>query len=182
MLTSDFYNVFSKESHDDLKEIAACGHEIGLHFDEVRYPELRGDINAIMGKISEECRILGEAVGRKIKVVSMHRPSKAVLDADIQLPDGLINSYGKTFFNDFKYLSDSRRRWREPVDEIIQSEQYQRLHILTHAFWYNKQELNLRESLLAFIKAGNAERYRYMEGNFTNLAEEVKESEVACGD
>ncbi len=182
LLTSDFYNVFSKESYDGLKEIISCGHEIGLHFDELRYPDLQNNIQAIKSKIMEECAVLSEAVGTPIKTVSMHRPSKAVLDADIQFSNGLINSYGKTFFNDFKYLSDSRRRWRESVDEIISSERYQKLHILTHAFWYNEQELSLRDSLLSFIKVGNVERYRHMDSNFTNLGEEVKESEVACGE
>ncbi len=101
-----------------------------------------------------------------------------MLEADLKIP-GIINSYGKTFFNDFKYLSDSRRRWREPIDDIIASEQYERLHILTHAFWYNKNELSLRDSLLSYIKSANLERYKSMDSNFTNLSAEVQESEVA---
>lgn len=172
LLTSDFYNVFSKVSCDGLRDIINCGHDIGLHFDEVRYPELQGDLIAIRDKIIEECNILSEIIRRPVTVVSMHRPSKTLLEADLKIP-GLINSYGKTFFNDFKYLSDSRRRWREPVEEIIASEQYQRLHILTHAFWYNKQEMSLKESLLSFINAGNVLRYQIMNDNFTNLQLEI---------
>lgn len=45
----------------------------------------------------------------------------AELEADLQIP-GIMNSYGRTFFHDFKYLSD--RRWREPVLDIIRSEEY----------------------------------------------------------
>ena len=37
---------------------------------------------------------------------------------------GMINGYGKVYFKEFKYLSDSRRWWREPVEEIIESGQY----------------------------------------------------------
>lgn len=178
LLTSDFYNIFSKATCDVLREIINCGHEIGLHFDEVRYPELQSNLIAIRNKIIKECNILSEAVGEQISVVSMHRPSKMMLEADLKIP-GIINSYGKTFFNDFKYLSDSRRRWREPIDDIIASEQYERLHILTHAFWYNKNELSLRDSLLSYIKSANLERYKSMDSNFTNLSAEVQESEVA---
>ena len=68
----------------------------------------------------------------------------------------MINSYGQTFFHDFKYLSDSRRRWREPVEEIIRSGTYDRLHILTHAFWYHKQRIHHRnrECVYPFRKCG----------------------------
>lgn len=159
-------------------EIASCGHEIGLHFDEVRYPELNGDLNAIANKILEECRILGEAVGKEIKAVSMHRPSRAVLDADLQIPNSIINSYRKTFFNDFKYLSDSRRHWREPVDDIVASEQYNRLHILTHAFWYNNEELNLHDSICGFINGANQDRYDFLYRNITDLPSIMDRSEV----
>ena len=120
LLTSDFYNAFSKESGEMFREISACGHEIGLHFDEVRYPELAGDADAVREKIIQECRLLEAAAGREITIVSMHRPSKAILEADLEIP-GIINSYGSVYFKGFKYLSDSRRRWREPVEDIISS-------------------------------------------------------------
>lgn len=37
LLTSDFYNLYSKENIHLLKDILLCGHEIGLHFDEKKY-------------------------------------------------------------------------------------------------------------------------------------------------
>ena len=101
--------------------------------------------------------------------VSMHRPSQATLESDLQIP-GMINSYGQTFFHDFKYLSDSRRRWREPVEEIIRSGTYDRLHILTHAFWYHKADESITETVSAFIRSANAERYGQMQENITDLA------------
>ncbi len=33
LVTSDFYNIFSKKNSDMLKNILELGHEIGLHFD-----------------------------------------------------------------------------------------------------------------------------------------------------
>ncbi|MDE5639191.1 MAG: hypothetical protein K2I47_05285, partial [Odoribacter sp.] len=177
LLTSDYYNVFSKESYSCIRKILSCGHEIGLHFDEVRYPELEGNIEMIKEKIMEECEILGHAIGGAVTTVSMHRPSKMMLEANLEIP-GIVNSYGFDFYKGFKYLSDSRRRWRESVDEIIESAEYKRLHILTHAFWYHEQELNMQDSLLSFINAGNTKRFSIMNENFTRLEDEINVNQV----
>ena len=170
LVTSDFYNVFSHSSVEALLGIMDCGHEIGLHFDEVRYPESAGNVDSIRGKIQQEAKLLEEAVGTPVKCVSMHRPSPLILESDLDIP-GIVNSYGKTFFKEFKYLSDSRRRWREPVDEIIASGQYSRLHILTHPFWYQETSMSLGETIKAFIEGANRNRYRIFSENFTNLEE-----------
>ena len=177
MLTNENYNVFSKESHNCCQKIIKCGHEIGLHFDEVIYPEFDNDLNAIKNKIVEECNLLAGAVEMPVTVVSMHRPSKMILDSDLQIPN-VVNSYGSVYFKEFKYLSDSRRRWRESVGEIIDSGDYKRLHILTHAFWSNAQEKTLQESLLDFINKGDSSRYQFMNSNFSDLEKEVKMEQI----
>lgn len=115
-----------------------------------------------------EAGILADICGCPITTVSMHRPSKATLEEDLKIPD-MVNSYGQTFFHDFKYLSDSRRRWREPVEDIIRGGEYDRLHILTHAFWYHEREQDITESVGAFIRSANAERYEQMMENITDL-------------
>lgn len=181
LLTSGFYNVFSQKSIDGLRQIIANGHTIGLHFDEVRYPELEQDGEAVIEKIMEEAEILGTAVGSKVDIVSMHRPSRFVLDANLDIP-GMINSYGETYFKEFKYLSDSRRRWREPVEEIIESGVYERLHILTHAFWYNETAEDIHRTVFKFINNGNSQRYQTMETNITDLASIVAEDEIVQGE
>lgn len=167
-LTGNFYNIFSKKGNDGLKKIIAKGHAIGLHFDELQYSEIVEDMEAVKGKILEEADILGRAVGSRIDVVSMHRPSKKLLEADIDIP-GMINSYGKIYFQDFKYLSDSRRRWREPIDEIVESEKYERLHILTHAFWYQEVESDIRKTVVDFINGGNCLRFQAMAANISDF-------------
>lgn len=180
LLTSPFYNVFSKESSDGLKRIIAEGHTVGLHFDEARYLDIAGDAEAIKERILEEADLLGRVVGSKVDVVSMHRPSRFVLEGDIQIP-GMINSYGQTYFKEFKYLSDSRMRWREPIDEIIESEEHERLHILTHAFGYHETEKDIRETVLSFINSGNYDRYQAMRSNITDLASIMSENEIVGG-
>ena len=177
LLTSDFYNVFSKSSCEKLKCIISCGHEIGLHFDEVRYPELVGNIDKLREKIIKECELLEEAVGQKISTISMHRPSKTILEANLQIP-GIINSYGNDYFKGFKYISDSRRNWREPVEEIIKSRLYNRLHILTHAFWYSDVEKDIHSSISEFVNNALMDRYTSLEENITNLGSIMDINEI----
>lgn len=129
LLRTDFYNVFSKSGTEALQHIRSLGHEIGLHFDEASYvPALRPD--EVVQNIIKECGLLSALLETRVSTVSMHRPSKSTLEADFQIP-GIVNSYGKTFFHDFKYLSDSRRRWREPVLDIIRSGEFEigRAHV-----------------------------------------------------
>lgn len=172
LLRTDFYNPASAASQKTLRRIRELGHEIGLHFDEMAY-DGKGGIGFYASSSTEElivCEagILADICGCPITTVSMHRPSKATLEEDLKIPD-MVNSYGQTFFHDFKYLSDSRRRWREPVEDIIRGGEYDRLHILTHAFWYHEREQDITESVGAFIRSANAERYEQMMENITDL-------------
>lgn len=177
LVTSDFYNVFSKKSVEGLRRIRSYGHEIGLHFDEMRYPDIAGDMNAVRDKIRWEARILGEALECEVRTVSMHRPSKDILEADLKVP-GMVNSYGQTYFREFKYLSDSRCRWREPVEAIIESEQFQRLHILTHGFWYQDMEEAMEDTVRRFVNGANWERYEIYKDNFTDLFKAMSPDEI----
>ena len=148
LLSSDFYNVFSRKGRLLMRRISSMGHEIGLHFDEMQYPD---------------------AAGCPVTAVSMHRPSRAVLQADLEIP-GMVNSYSRTFFHDFKYLSDSRRRWREPVEQAVCSGAYEKLHILTHAFWYFDREETLHDTVEKFVNGACSRCYQAFSENFTDLA------------
>lgn len=174
LLSGDFYNVFSKESCKKLRIILSCGHELGLHFDETKYPDQMGNPDEISNRIQEEAASLSKVLDVPVTIMSMHRPSKAILESNLSIP-GIINSYGNVFFKEFKYLSDSRRRWKEPVDQIVGSGEYKRLHILTHAFWYHKKEKDLSDTLSEFITDALSDRYHILNENFTDL-ESVIES------
>lgn len=179
LLTSDFYNVFSKDSVKKIREIMNGGGQIGLHFDEKRYIEDEKDFDEgyIKEKVKEEALILSNLLNTDINVVSMHRPSKTFLNADIKF-DGIINSYSKEFFNEFKYVSDSRRNWRENVDSIIESGKYDRLHILTHAFWYNEEEISLYDTMKSFFIDSKYRAWDIMNDNFTNLEEVIRREDI----
>lgn len=176
LLRTDFYNAASKAGQEALKHIQSLGHEIGLHFDEASYVPALGP-DEIVQNIIKECGLLSALLETRVSSVSMHRPSKTTLEADYAIP-GIVNSYGKTFFHDFKYLSDSRRRWREPVLNIVRSGEYDRLHILTHAFWYHEEEEDIARTVGAFIRSANKERYQQMAENITDLPSIVGEEEA----
>lgn len=172
LLSSDFYNVFSKSSINKIKHMKSLGHEIGLHFDETKYDSL--DEKEMVKKIQNECELLAQFIEEPVTVVSMHRPSKWVLDADLQIP-GIVNSYGKEFFHDFKYVSDSRMCWREDVIKYVQEKTFSKLHILTHAFWYFDEEKNMHDVLESFLSSSRKDRYSILNENFTDLSSVIGE-------
>lgn len=177
LVTSDFYNPASKSSLKIFDEIRKNGHEIGLHFDEVRYLENGHQWNEekTIANILKEATLLSSILGEPVKSVSMHRPSKYTLESNLEIP-GLVNSYAKEFFNDFKYVSDSRMRWREDVDSIILSNEYNRMHILTHAFWYYDDKKSMKDIVLEFVNGANNQRYGNLKDNITDLENIISKS------
>ena len=178
LISSPFYNIISKDVYEKLNLISRWGHDIGLHFDETNYDENYFTNNGgIKSVILREVELLENILGKEVKSISMHRPSTRTLEADYDFGD-IANSYGKVFFKDYKYISDSRRTWRENVDEIIKSGKYNKLHILTHAFWYNYQEETIDETVLKFIKSAVEERYDILNDNISNLQEIVDKKKI----
>lgn len=179
LVTSDFYNPMSKSSLKIFDKLRQNGHEIGLHFDEVRYLE-SGDNwcrERTIENIIKEAKLLSDIIDEPIKTVSMHRPSKYTLESNLEIP-GLINSYAKEFFHDFKYVSDSRMRWRENVQNIISSNEFSRLHILTHAFWYDDNNDTMEKVLLDFVNDANHQRYNILEDNITDLSSVITKESI----
>lgn len=177
LVSSDFYNVFSLKSSQILKDIISLGHEIGLHFDETKYKI--NDIDKLEFYINKEKETLKQAIDKDVNSVSMHRPSKWLLDSNIKF-DNLINTYSKYFFKEIKYLSDSRMLWRENVLDIIEKQNYNKLHILTHPFWYSDKEENMESKIYDFINDAKIDRYKLIQQNFKNLESVLTMQEINC--
>ncbi len=169
LVTSDFYNIFSRQNQAMLRRICAMGHEVGLHFDEAKYDAQQTDM---VQAIEQEAMLLEQCLGRATTSVSMHRPSQKTLEADYLIQGGkIVNSYGTEFFRKHKYVSDSRRNWREDVTAIVESGEYDRLHVLTHPFWYDEVERSAKEQLKTFCEAQTGLCYDRMKENVRNLEE-----------
>lgn len=177
LLSTNFYNILSKSSSEILKKILNLNHEIGLHFDEKRYKI--DSKEELEHNIEYEKRIVEDILKTAIDVVSMHRPSKWVLEGDIHFKN-IINSYSKEFFQECKYLSDSRMHWREDVVRIVENREFKRLQILTHPFWYSAETGDIRERVGEFIKKANIERYCHMKENISDIESIIKEGEFIC--
>lgn len=175
LLSTSFYNLLYRKDSDIIKEIRVMGHDIGLHFDEANYSISCKE--ELIRHVQKEISILSQGLGIAIKAVSMHRPSKWVLEANVQF-DTVINSYGKKFFNDFKYLSDSRMHWREDVYQVIQSNLYDHLHILTHPIWYGEHERSMREILLQLIGEQKSKYYDDVRENIRDLDKVLLKSDL----
>lgn len=166
LLRSNFYNPLSPDSIEALLQIIENGSEIGLHYDETLY-----DDELHVQHIQDEACLLSRILDKPITKVSMHRPSRSTLNEFWEIP-GMVNSYSKEFFSNFKYVSDSRCRWREPVMEIIKNGQYSKLHVLTHPNWYNGDG-GIQVKIQRFLNDSYRECYENLSANFTDLASVV---------
>lgn len=176
LLKSDFYNLFSVQSKQLLREIQLYGHKIGLHFDETNYA-FGNDRDKLNRAVLWEKSLLEQLIECSVTAVSMHRPSQFTMEGNFQF-DGCINSYSQEYFKKWKYLSDSRMHWREDLRLAIESGEHNRLHILTHPFWYADAKETARDKLWRFIECAKLERYDNMSANFRNLEEFVRREEV----
>lgn len=174
LLRTDFYNPASSGSMDKIRGIVNLGHQIGLHFDEVFYGREETDM---ADAVKREADLLSGICEVPITMVSMHRPSRQTLEADLKIP-GMINTYGKRFFQEIKYVSDSRRNWKEPVEELIKNGEYPKLQILVHPFWYYEEETSAHDALYRFVRNAGRERYEALSQNIRDVEELIRKNEL----
>ncbi|HHU03072.1 MAG TPA: hypothetical protein GXZ91_08105 [Christensenellaceae bacterium] len=132
------------------------GHDIGLHFDE-KVLEGGGD-RELVNRVQEEANTLQDLLKILIRSVSMHRPSPTTLAADYHF-EGLVNTYGKLFFEEFKYIFDSRRNWRENSYDVFSCGKDFEVQMLIHPFSYTKTTQDTKKVLRRFIDEAKMERY-----------------------
>jgi len=145
LLHSEFFNPFSLESSQTIKEILDLGHKLGLHYDESFIIKNKLEPSET---IKKEIDILEQHFSATVEAIAAHdpTPNKKI---SINLPDGVINAYSKKFFKDRKYLSDSAQNWREGCCcEHI--ENFSELHILTHPMWWSEEGKHRNEIMKSF--------------------------------
>jgi hypothetical protein len=151
LLRTEMYNPFSAEGLAGLAELAAMGHEIGLHFDASLYP---ADFAAMERAVDQECRILEAMTGRPVRVISFHRPSESALACKGVIA-GRRHAYEPCFFKDMGYCSDSRGEWRfgHPFDNAAITGK-QALQLLTHPIWWiSGPNDTVQDKLDCFVQA-----------------------------
>lgn len=90
--------------------------------------------------------------------------------------EGLINTYSHVFFKDIKYISDSRKRWREEtIDEIIEKELFPQIQLLIHPIWWGYQNGTFNDSISTFIEQHNQHLFEKFSNNISDFPFEFKE-------
>jgi len=169
LISSPFYNIHEKKSNEILKKITSLGHQIGVHFDQTVYEN--NDISMIIKNALYEIDVLSMALDCKINTISFHRPSKFILDADIEFGSNIVNTYSQKFFKEITYISDSRMNWKiDPIRRIVESKDY-KIQLLVHPIWYNEVEMSTKEILSTFLDYKKSQIYSFIDSNFTNLFE-----------
>ncbi|PKO30658.1 MAG: hypothetical protein CVU34_19215 [Betaproteobacteria bacterium HGW-Betaproteobacteria-7] len=132
MLRSPLYNLMSRHASERLAQLVSLGHHIGLHFDAGFVLDSEKDLER---ELVFELGVLSDLVGDSIRAFSFHQPSDKAIRMRVALP-GVINTYNPDQLQEYRYISDSNRVWREvdPFDLIASGMKH--LHILLHPVWW----------------------------------------------
>lgn len=145
MVANDFYNVLDMRGRANLARLVELGHEVGLHWDSITYPEDRD--NAVR-QFRTECNMLSIATGRPVRTASQHRP----VDSPFLNFDDLIEieAYSAAIRARYAYVSDSSMRWREKTPLHFLAEE-QDVQFTAHPVWWmtnaTEPEYKLKESV-----------------------------------
>jgi hypothetical protein len=167
-LHSDKYNFFEKEIHQIFKEISSMGLHIGLHFDIEYYsPEIES-IDILLSKLSYEKRLMEESLDTEIHAFSLHNPSLLNVTLNDVEYCGMINVYNNYIKEHFKYVSDSFCFWRfERLLDILQTEEFEKIHILTHPECWTPNSLPPYQRIMRAIEG----RYKKEIQNYDKILE-----------
>jgi hypothetical protein len=159
LLHSDLYNVLEPSVHMLLREIAALGHWIGLHYD----PGFHAS-GALDEKAAWERRVLAEALAVPVDAVSLHNPSVSGTEGlDAEKLGGMLHAGARSLRDAYVYVSDSNGYWRfERLPDVLAAGAHERLHVLTHPEWWQDQPMSPRERILRCIEGrGRAAQATY---------------------
>ena len=133
MLRTEMYNPFSLRGLTGLARLADMGHEVGLHFDASYYDDA---LEALDSAVEQECATLERMTGRRVEIVSFHRPPSALQGLE-RLVGGRHHTYEPRFTTTMGYCSDSRGGWHHghPMDHPTVAEG-RALQLLTHPIWW----------------------------------------------
>lgn len=146
-LHSEFYNPLTGEAWKIITAIHEMGHYLGLHFDPGYYSRI-GRANNLEKLLKLELDTLNENFDAEVSAISIHTPDvgKESLDISQDRFYGLVNSYGKSIFDNYHYCSDSNGYWRHGrLKEVLNNEEITRLQVLIHPIWWVEEPVTPRQ-------------------------------------
>lgn len=143
MLRSTSYNLLARESVIAIKKLLSLGHSLGLHFMAEGLNE--ASESELEDKVLTEAGIMEKEFGQRIKAVSIHQPSKVLLEKNVFF-NGMINTYNKIQMGEYKYISDTNMQWlNEHPAEIFSKHLYPRLQLLIHPIWWTENDMDITD-------------------------------------
>jgi len=150
---SRLYNPLAADHAGALRGILDLGHQIGLHFDASFYPDAdQAEFGAAM-----EIALLESFFEVEIRAISFHRPIRELLDGPPEFL-GRVNAYGRRYFSEMAYVSDSRGAWNHghPLEHPC-FKKGQAMQLLTHPiWWWGDQPQSPAERLFGYLHAAHA--------------------------
>ncbi len=149
MIDSPFYDLGSPASKAAVAELAALGHEVGLHYDLAARGMKDTDAEAREADIERACGELEAALGAPVRSLSFHRPVQELVNGPLRVARR-VSGYGKELFG--WYISDSRARWREgePLESLTKP-RASSLQILIHPIWWGEAHAHPGDRLREFL-------------------------------
>ena len=156
-LDTPFYTIDDAETQRAVARLLEMGHRIGLHFDAAAAD---GSLEALDRRAGAECERLETATGTPVRMISFHRPAKALLGLESEI-GGRPHTYQPRFFSEMGYASDSRGLWRfgHPLQHEAVAEG-RALQLLTHPIWWANDDAGDRESALGRLVARLGDRVK----------------------
>jgi hypothetical protein len=149
LLRSQNYNLLCGVGISQIREIAALGHDVGLHHSCEPGEALQND-ESLADRIRGDAALLSQQIGLPVRHFSLHNPAEND-NFELDVP-GLTNTYSAPYFREVKYLSESNFRWREGCPcELFRRQIYEKLQVLVHPMSYCEDLSGDRDALLYFL-------------------------------
>ena len=118
LLNGCYYNLLSPEHATFAHELAAMGHDVGLHYD-VNFLEAfpREKWRELIGM---QATLLSELSGARVTTIAMHQPGLNGEDP-LRHSGEFLNAYDDRFYRDMPYVSDSCRAWWDHAWDMFSS-------------------------------------------------------------
>lgn len=153
LLHSPFYNLLEDAVRDRAIAILELGHALGLHFDAGFY----GGIDTseeLERRLGDERELLAATLGQQAGAFAFHMPEvTGTAEADADEIADMVNAGGRTLRERYSYVSDSNGYWRHRrLPEVIEAGEEERLHVLTHPGWWQREAMSPRARLARCIE------------------------------
>lgn len=155
---SSAYNPFSVRNRTLIHQIGDLGHRIGLHLYVSHVA--KGAWDQLEAELRMQKQIFEAGLGLDCERFSFHRPPGWVLENRDDEIGGLLNTYGKSFFefsdqpSRIKYIADSKHKWPygHPLDDFAHC----KAQILIHPDEWSEQGGDTKNNFGALIDENRA--------------------------